>query len=86
MPSPSIHLVVGSCIIAASFLLMACLPPRRRIYTLGFIGSLMHLIAVIRFYDRPLSFLLDIPGVVLMCGCGLWALWNGTVQLKKRTA
>ncbi|WP_213806063.1 hypothetical protein [Granulicella sp. dw_53] len=79
-------LILGAFVIAISFLVMASLPPRRWIYAIGFAGSLMHLIGVTFFNNIYALCFLDLPGVLLMCVTGVWALRNGIAQMKRSQA
>jgi hypothetical protein len=85
--SHSVHLIVGSSLIALGFLVMTCIAPQRRWVAVGLMGSVLHLIGVIRsqLYQDP-SLALDLTGVALIGISFLWMLRRAITDTKRRHA
>ena len=87
MQNLAVPLTVGASVLVVSFLIMTCLPRWRRIYAIGLVGSVLHLIGVIRWQVFHSNFLLlDLAGVALMCIAGFWTLGRAIIQMKGRQA
>jgi hypothetical protein len=88
MSNHSVLLITSASLLLLSFLIMTCVVPRWRwIYAIGLVGSVMHLMGVIRWQIFHDSFLfIDLSGVALMGIAGFWSLGRAINKEKRRHA
>jgi hypothetical protein len=77
-----IHLLIGSSVMVASFLLMTCVGRPHWIYAIGLAGSVLHLIGVfhVEVFNIPNLFL-DLFGVTLVCISSAIILRNSIARM-----